>query len=247
MKIFNVQGDFYEAGKDTPTQDIEFNNTPVIELANAKVTREIFDIRLKHGLLPNDGMKAALKKRDDTELQMARFEVPNNHLASYRQYSQSAFRFGDYVFKYSIVPSTETMKKLEDQSVKPDDQESDIHHKWLQNFHNTHTAVWDFQVQLLENLEEQPVEYSGSEWDEEKYPWQTVAKLEIPPQEAFSLERKAFWEDHMRLDPWHGLKSYQPLGGSNRLRRGVYPRSSALRRKLNGRKEIAVKDINEIP
>jgi hypothetical protein len=71
--------------------------------------------------------------------------------------------------------------------------------------------------------------------------------LEIPPQEAFDLERKAFWEDHLRLDPWHGLKSYQPLGGSNRLRRGVYPASSALRRELNGRREIAVKSIGEIP
>lgn len=38
----------------------------------------------------------------------------------------------------------------------------------------------------------------------------------------------------MRLDPWYGLVSLQPLGSINRLRRGVYAASSAYRRKLNG-------------
>jgi hypothetical protein len=219
MKVFDGEGDFLDAGKDTPTQDFEFNNTPAIELANAKVTREIFDIRLKVGD-DKDAMDRELEARDDTDLQKARFKVPNKHLATYRQYSQSAFRFGDYVFKFSIVPSAETQLLLGDKSVQPDRDGEDLLHKWLQIFHATHTAMYDFQVQLLENLKEQSVEYSGTEWDEGKFPWQTVAMLEIPPQEAFDLERKAFWEDHMRLDPWHGLGGYQPLGVSNRLRRG---------------------------
>ena len=51
----------------------------------------------------------------------------------------------------------------------------------------------------------------------------------------------------MRVDPWHGLKAYQPLGSPNRLRRVVYPASSALRRKMNGRMEINVHSINEVP
>lgn len=51
----------------------------------------------------------------------------------------------------------------------------------------------------------------------------------------------------MWLDPWHGLKAYQPLGGSNHLRRVVYPASSALRRKMNAREEINVKKIGDIP
>lgn len=246
MKLFNVHGDFFDIGKDIPTQDIEFNSTPAIELATAKITREIFDIRMKHGD-DMEGIYKDLEKRADTDLQKARYEVPNTHLVSLRQYSQSAYRYGDYVFKYCLVPNTETQKKLYDEAVKPERHESDILHKWLQNFHNTHDAEYLFQVQLLENLDEQPVEYSGTEWDSQKYPWQTVATLKIPKQESWDFERKSFWEDHMRLDPWHGLKSYQPLGGANRLRRGVYPASSALRRKMNGRKEIWIKSIDEIP
>jgi hypothetical protein len=102
-------------------------------------------------------------------------------------------------------------------------------------------------VQLLENLEDQPVEYVGKVWDPEKYPWQTVAKVLIPKQDSMIPARKTFWEDHMTLNPWRGLKSFQPLGGSNRLRRVVYPASRALRQKTNGRREIHVTSIDQIP
>ena len=59
----------------------------------------------------------------------------------------------------------------------------------------------------------------GKIWNAEKYPWQTVAKIVIPKQDSFNYELKSFWEDHMRIDPWHGLVSLQPLGSPNRLRR----------------------------
>jgi hypothetical protein len=47
MKVFNVHGDFFDEGKDIPTQDIESNSNPALDLANARVTREIIDLRLK--------------------------------------------------------------------------------------------------------------------------------------------------------------------------------------------------------
>jgi len=49
MKVFNVKGDMFDVGKDYPTQDIEFNSTPALDLATAKVTREIIDLRIKYG------------------------------------------------------------------------------------------------------------------------------------------------------------------------------------------------------
>ena len=217
MKVFNVNGDFLEAGKDFPTQDIEFNSTPALDLATAKVTREIIDLRIKYGHDQKELYKH-LEARNDTELQTARDKVKNTHLESTRQYSQTSYRFGDYVMKYCLVPSSETQRKLFEETVRPEDG-SDILHRWLQDFHLNHDAEYLFQVQLCENLEDQPVEYAGKIWDPEKYPWQTVATLKIPKQESFDYERKTFWEDHIRVDPWHGLKAYQPLGGPNRLRK----------------------------
>ncbi len=91
------------------------------------------------------------------------------------------------------------------------------------------------------------MEYAGKEWDAEKYPWQTVAKVVIPKQDSTIPARKIFWEEHIRLDPWHGLKSFQPLGSTNRLRRVIYPASVALRHKMNGRKDINVTSVDQIP
>lgn len=218
MKVLNVHGEMFDAGKDYPTQDIEFNSTPALDLANAKTTREIIDLRIKYGSNQPELYKH-LEARDDTDLQKYRDKVRNTHLESTRQYSQTAYRFGDYVAKFCLAPSSETQKKLYDETVKPDQHESDILSKWLKNFHETHDAEYLLQFQLCENLVDQPVEYVGKVWDPERYPWQTVARLVIPKQNSFNYEFKTFWEDHIRLDPWHGLKTLQPLGSSNRLRR----------------------------
>ncbi|KAF2424808.1 heme-dependent catalase [Tothia fuscella] len=245
MKLFGVVGEKYEAGKDIPTQDIGFYSAPAIELADARTTREILDLRIKYG---NDKKELYehLEQRKDTDLQKARDQVPNTHLESTRYYSQTAYRYGDFVVKYSLVPSSATQKKLAEETPRPVDGD-DILHRWLQNFHRDHEAEYLFQVQLLENLEDQPVEYAGSEWDAEKYPWQSVAKLVIPKQDSFIYARKAFWEENLRVDPWLGLKKFQPLGSSNRLRRSLYPVSAGLRRKMNAKEEIHVTTISELP
>jgi hypothetical protein len=246
MKVFNVpSGPRFEAGKDLPTQDIEFNSTPALDLADARTTKEIIDLRIKHGANKPELYKH-LEARSDTELQKARDGVRNTHLESTRQYSQTAYRFGDYVAKYCLAPSSETQRKLYDETVKPEDG-PDILHRWLQNFHKEHDAEYLLQFQLCENLEDQPVEYAGKVWDPERYPWQTVARLAVPAQESFDWKRKAFWEDRMRVDPWMGLEGLRPLGGPNRVRRVVYPVSSRLRREMNGTTEVWVRSVDEVP
>ena len=244
MKIFNVPGEMFDATKTA--QDIEFNSTPALDLADAKTTKEIIDLRINYGGDQPELYKR-LEARNDTDLQKFRDTVRNTHLESTRQYSQTAYRFGDNVAKYCLVPSSETQRKLYEETVKPDTDPSDILSQWLKNFHSTHDAEYLWQFQLLENLEDQPVEYAGKVWDPEKYPWQTVARLYIPKQDSFNYELKSFWEDHMRIDPWLGLKSLQPLGSPNRLRKVVYPASSKLRREMNGRKEVQVHEIEQIP
>ena len=243
MKVFNVEGEMFDSTKTS--QDIEFNSTPALDLADAKTTKEIINLRINYGGDKKELYKR-LEARPDTDLQKFRDTVKNTHLVSTRQYSQTAYRFGDYVAKFCLVPNSETQKKLYEETVEPEDS-SDILSKWLQNFHKDHDAEYLLQFQLCENLEDQPVEYAGKVWDPEKYPWQTVATLHIPKQGSFNYELKTFWEDHMRIDPWLGLKSLQPLGSSNRLRRVVYPASSQLRRYMNGRQEVHVHSIDEIP
>jgi hypothetical protein len=79
VKVFKVPGEMFEIGKEFDTQDIEFNSAPAIELADAKTTREIFELRIKYGGDKKELYKH-LEARKDTELQKARDEVPNHHL-----------------------------------------------------------------------------------------------------------------------------------------------------------------------
>ncbi|KAI8635384.1 hypothetical protein F5Y19DRAFT_469253 [Xylariaceae sp. FL1651] len=45
MKAFNVHGTMLPGDPGLPTQDIEFNSTPVVELADARATSEILTLR----------------------------------------------------------------------------------------------------------------------------------------------------------------------------------------------------------
>ena len=217
MKVFGVEGEMFDAGKGIPTQDIEFNSTPALDLTDAKTTKEIVALRMKYGA-DKDGLYEALAKRNDTDLQTARDQVKNTHLESTRQYSQTAYRFGDYIAKYALVPTSETQKKLADETVKPE-HGPHILSEWLRNFHLKHEAEYELQFQLCENLDEQPVETAGVIWDPEKYPFQTVAKLVIPKQESFNFPLMGYWMNRLRIDPFMGLISLQPIGSPNRLRK----------------------------
>jgi hypothetical protein len=79
MKVFNVQGEMFDIGKDYPTQDLEFNSTPALDLTDAKTTEEIIDLRIKYGGNPKDLYKH-LEARKYTDLQKARDQVRNTHL-----------------------------------------------------------------------------------------------------------------------------------------------------------------------
>jgi hypothetical protein len=47
MKVLDIPGDFFDESKDIPTQDVEFNSTPALDLANARVTQGIVGLPIK--------------------------------------------------------------------------------------------------------------------------------------------------------------------------------------------------------
>lgn len=102
-----------------------------------------------------------LEPRKDTDLRKALDQIKNTHLSvcaprkqlacdtdtnlqSTRQYSQTAYRFGDCVVKYCLVPSSETQKKQAEETVKPESQLDDILSEWLKEFHRNHDAEYLF-------------------------------------------------------------------------------------------------------
>lgn len=149
------------------------------------------------------------------------------------QYSQGAHRYGDYVAKFGVFPTSEAQKALEHTYIKDSDPINVIAQE-VRNFHKNNKATYSFCVQLLENLDEQPVEDTGIAWDEKKYPFQEVGHLEFEPQDSWIDSVRAFWDDRMTCNPWHGLQAHRPLGGAQRTRRVVYAESRKYRMKLNG-------------
>jgi hypothetical protein len=84
-------------------------------------------------------------------------------------------------------------------------------------------------------------------WDEVTAPYQTIATIEFPPQDALTAERRVFWEDKMKLNPWNAHVEHQPLGSINRLRKTVYEMSKKKRAAVNATPTRTVNSIDEIP
>jgi hypothetical protein len=71
--------------------------------------------------------------------------------------------------------------------------------------------------------------------------------LEFPPQNSLDAERRVFWEDRMKLNPWNGLAEHCPLGSINRLRKIVYDMSRQKREAVNAVPTKHVNDVSEMP
>lgn len=152
------------------------------------------------------------------------------------EYSQSAYRHGKYVAKYGVFPKGEKQKALEKTYVKDDDP-INILSQFNRDFHMNNTVTYSFCVQLLQNLSEQPIDDIGIDWDQKKYPFEEIATLEFEPQDSWLPEFRAWWDDRITVNSWHGLKEHQPLGSTNRMRRVVYAESRKLRLRVNGYKD----------
>lgn len=103
------------------------------------------------------------------------------------------------------------------------------------------------QIQLGTDPSHHPTEDGSVVWDEATAPYQTIATVEFPPQDALTAERRTFWEDRMKLNPWNALAEHQPLGSINRLRKTVYEASAEKRQILNAVETERVNDIGEMP
>lgn len=163
------------------------------------------------------------------------------------QYSQSAYRFGDYVAKFAVFPKGEEQKKLEKEEI-PEDAPINILSQKCRDFHMKHKVTYSFCAQLLQNIDEQPVDDLGIDWDSKKYPWEEIATLEFDPQDSWLPEFRVWWDDRITCNSWHGLKVHQPLGSPNRMRRVVYAESRKLRLRVNGYKDyIEPASFKDVP
>lgn len=158
--------------------------------------------------------------------------APNVEPLGETYFSVTAFRYGDYIAKFSLAPVAATMKALTGEVIDIDGRPDAVREE-VRNEMRGIDAEWEFRVQLCRDLAQQPVEDVTKEWQQEHAPFVRVATLRAHRQDSWDAQRVIDINEKMRFDVWTGLAAHQPLGNINRARQGVYRDSADYRARFN--------------
>ncbi len=244
IKIFDVAGERLPGSEGDTTQDFVMVNGPAFMAVKTKD----FLLNLKPLAATTDkaeGVKKVLSavfRGAEAALETVGMESvmlkslgghPSTHPLGDTYFSQTAFRFGDYIAKFSIAPASPNLIDRAGDKVnasgRPNALREAISEVMIES-----QAEWELRVQLCTDLEKMPVEDSSKVWDENESPYLPVARLTVPAQSAWSPARSGVVDDQLSFSPWHGLAAHRPLGAINRARRSAYEMSARFRGDFNG-------------
>ncbi len=170
---------------------------------------------------------------------------PTTHILGETYYSTAALRYGDYIAKIAAVPVSPSLQSLMGKQIKMDE------HSTLRDlvvaFFREHTAEYELRAQLCTNLERMPVEDASIRWPEDESPYQAIAKITIPIQEAYSPARRVYADEVLSFSAWHCLPEHRPLGSIQRVRMKAYELSSQYRHEMNQQPPVEPRSIDEMP
>ncbi len=147
-------------------------------------------------------------------------------------YTQTPFRYGKYVAKFSVAPVAPDLVALKDAPVALSGKPNGLRAVIIDYFRSS-DAKWELRVQMRTNPETMPIEDSTVVWPEAESPYVAVAEITVRRQPAWNEDRARQVDDGMAFSPWHGILAHQPLGSINRVRRSAYPLSAGYRGQHN--------------
>lgn len=160
-------------------------------------------------------------------------------------FSQVPMRYGEYISKLGVIPDRTSLQAVIDKEVDPTDY--DGLQTIITDFFANNPAEFIIAVQFCTDLDSMPVENASKEWSEDKSPYQPVARLSFPVQDALTPTRLAYVDKRLSFSPAHSLAAHQPLGGIMRARMQAYEVLSRIRREQNGSVPTEPRTISEIP
>jgi hypothetical protein len=170
---------------------------------------------------------------------------PKLHPLAEPYFTQVPIRYGDYVAKLGIFPDTARLRALAEKTVAIDDENG--LRTAVVEFFRSNPAEFEVRVQLCTDLDSMPVEDASVEWPEDRSPYQPVARLVFPPQDAWSAARQAHMEEALSFAPSHCLAAHRPLGSIMRARMKAYAVLGSARRRENGKPVREPRSISEVP
>lgn len=242
LKVLGVDGERLP-GAEGRTQDFVMVNGPVFQ---AKTTDKFLtNLKLLAGTTDSmQGAKEAMStvmRGVNTALEAVGVSspkvqslggAPNVDPLGETYYSVTAFRYGDYIAKFAIVPVSSDLLSREKQEIDATDN-PDALRQHIKGEMQLIDGVWELRVQLCRDLGKQPIEDPTVQWMEEDSPFQTVATIRAGRQDSWDEAQVQKVNEDMRFSPWTGLLAHQPLGNINRARKSTYEHSSAFRASFN--------------
>ena len=161
-------------------------------------------------------------------------------------FSQAAIRYGDYVAKVGVFPVSPDLVAMVDQTLDTG-ADHDAFRTAVVAHMQAHGAEFELRVQLCTSLERMPVEDASVPWPEDESPYVAVARLMLPPQEAYSPARQAYFDDVLSFQPAHTLAAHRSLGSLMRARLATYQALSAYRHEQNHQKQVEPSGVDQVP
>ena len=244
LKVCDVKGArLPDAAGDT--QDFIFLNAPAFPAPNAQafaknlaLTSKTTDKAEWLKKIAADTFKLANDAREKVGLDSAPSlaalgGVPHSEPMALEYFSATPFRYGRYVAKFLLRPAADWMKALEGETVETGDDRDALRHHVREQFMQ-YDAEWDFCVQLLRDVEKQPVEDSSVEWPQDVSPFEKVATLRVPKQDSWDERLVREVNETLHFSPWTGVMDHLPMGNTNRARQETYRHSVRFRAERNG-------------
>lgn len=244
LKLMDVPGDRLPGSEDETSQDFILVNGPVFAAPNAKGFLKNLKLLAKTTDKGEDAKKmlSAVLQATDKVLSTVGIEssmvrqmggAPQVHPLGETYFSQTPYRFGDYIAKWQLAPVSRELTSLTKEVIDVDGRPDALREEMKRGLIEA-GGTWELRVQLATDLEAMPIEDATKLWDEKQSPFRTVATLEVPAQIAWEHGASDRLDDVLSFNIWRGLAAHRPLGGINRARNETYRKSAGFRRSTNG-------------
>ncbi|MGL4654897.1 MAG: hypothetical protein ACRCWM_03275 [Sarcina sp.] len=224
IKLIDVNGE--KVLKDEKnTQDFILLSSEVFPFSSLKSFHDLVYAREK-GKLPSYVVKSIFKGNLPNLIKLA--GIPKNQTSPFdiSYFSTTAYKFGDTVVRYCIVPKIHPKSKI------PKDKTASYLSNNMQKQLDKGKITFDFKIQLQKvGMKDDP----SIVWNKRKSPYVKVAEIIIDRQNVMDKKRNELAE-LLSFNVGHSLIEHTPIGEFNRARMKIYTALSKYRHDRNGEK-----------
>jgi len=240
MKVLDVPGERFDTAKQGKSQDFLDGERPGLQCARpANLPQERQDAGGHHQ--PFRGRQEGHLDRDarcrggaggggaESGSLKSMGGEPQHHPLGETFFSQTPYRYGDYMAKLSLAPVAPALLSLDGSTIPNED---DAQRNAIGQHFASQGGEWELRVQLNVDLDKMSIENAAEAWPQELSPYIAVARVRLEPQTSWDAGSQRL-EDATAFDQWNCLVAHRPLGAVNRARRDVMAVSREFRSEFN--------------